>query len=257
MRILVPVKSYLTRNSSKFELDSDGLSRWIGYCAVGLPLAMLYGVYIGWPFGKVCFASSISHFYYTRGFGDIFVGILFFIAIFLYNFRGKKQIDTFCATVAGFFALGVALFPTTGAPCLYHNQQARILTDMPDKVTGTFPDFFMASEWSNYLHLGSAALLFIFLAWYSFYVFASDHQDQKYRTSQGELTAVKILRNKIYRWCSYAIVIAILAIAILPKLVGDEWWDSYHLTFWFEALALAAFGIAWMVHGRAFEALKD
>ena len=257
MRLFIPIKSYLTENAGKFELDSDGLSRWIGYCAVGLPLAMLYGVYVGWPFGKVCFATSISHFYYTRGFGDIFVGILFFVAIFLYNFRGKKQIDTLCATVAGFFALGVAFFPTANAPCEYHNQQARILTDMSDKVIGVFPDFFMASPWSGNLHLGSASLLFIFLAWYSFYVFASDHQEVKYRTAKGELTEVKILRNKVYRWCSYAIVIAILAIAILPKLVGDVWWDSYHLTFWFEALALVAFGTAWMVHGRAFKALKD
>ncbi len=257
MRLFSPIKSYLIRNAGKFELDSNGLSRWIGYCAFGLPFAMLYGVYIGWPFGKVCFAKSISHFYYTRGFGDIFVGILFFIAIFLYNFRGKKQIDTLCATLAGFFALGVALFPAAGAPCAYNNQQARILTDMPDKVPGVLPDSFTASPWSGYLHQGSAALLFLFLAWYSFYVFASDHQKAKYRTAQGGLTEVKILRNRIYRCCSYAILIAILAIAVLPKLVGGNWWDDNHLTFWFEALALASFGISWMVHGRTFDALKD
>ncbi len=262
MKLSVSIKSYLAKDAKGFELNSEGLSRWIGYCAVGLPLVMLYGVYFGWPFGRVCFAKTISHFYYTRGFGDIFVGILFFIAIFLYNFSAKKQIDTRCATVAGLCALGVALFPTAGAPCVYDMEQtlhlqARLLTDMPHKDAVQLPNSYTASTISSRIHVFSAALLFSFLAWFSLCVFTRDDQDKKYLTSEGELTDVKILRNKIYKACGYIILGAIVIIAASEMLDDKTRWDGEHLTFWLEAVALIAFGASWMVHGRSFEAFKD
>ena len=56
--------------------------------------------------------DSISD-YYGTGVRDVFVGILFAIAWFMFAYRGYDSGDDFYGDLACVFALGVALFPTT------------------------------------------------------------------------------------------------------------------------------------------------
>src|SRR5688572_760358 len=61
--------------------------------------------------------SSVSHYYYTC-MGDVFVGLLCTVAIFLFTYKGHEKeegellSDSFLGNISCIFALGVAFFPT-------------------------------------------------------------------------------------------------------------------------------------------------
>jgi hypothetical protein len=102
------------------------------------------------------------------------------------------------------------------------------------------------------LHFASAALLFSFFAFYTFFVFTrvikDEHLDQK-----GVLTPVKKTRNGLYIGCGIVIVLSMAAMALHALIGGSwEWWDENNATFWCEALSLWAFGLSWMVKGRFY-----
>lgn len=70
----------------------------------------------------------------------------------------------------------------------------------------------------------------------------------------------KTCRNRAYLGLGAAILLALLAMAIglvMRRMGVDIGWDAARLTFWFEALALLAFGVAWAVKGRMVPFLND
>jgi len=65
-------------------------------------------------------------------------------------------------------------------------------------------------------------------------------------------TPQKLARNRIYRTCGYVMLVCILMIAVLKLTPGtDTWVRNYKVVFWFEAAAVAAFGVSWLVKGEA------
>ena len=66
--------------------------------------------------------SSVSAYYHTP-MGDVFVGTLCAIGVFLIAYKGYGRIDNWLGTFAGAFVIGVALFPTdhTGASHIAEN----------------------------------------------------------------------------------------------------------------------------------------
>lgn len=171
--------------------------------------------------------SSISHYYYSC-MGDVFVGLLCAVAIFLFTYKGhiKEEedllSDSFTGNVACIFALGVAFFPTA--------ENNTVQTNV---------------SWIHYI---AAGLFFSSLAYFSLVQFTK---------SKGELTPMKILRNKIYKACGWTIVLCIIMLLLynIPFLKNAV--ESTHYFIAFEILALWAFAFSWLVKAEVFFADKE
>lgn len=121
-------------------------------------------------------------------------------------------------------ALGVALFPTNP-----DDFKAKIYTLIP-----------YSAKWLGWLHYGFAALLFLIFALLAINVFTIG-QENETRTPKSILN-----ENNIYRFCGYSIIVFIIMVPIA------ETFDLFNYsTLVLEALSLFAFGIAWLIKGRA------
>src|SRR5687767_7909057 len=140
------------------------LRRAIGIVGILLPFVLWIGFKI---FNKDCepealtetppiFPPSISHFYYTK-MGDLFVGTLCAVSLFMFCYNGHDKADKIAAKLASLFALGVAFFPT--------NVSAFKVFEC-NRISGDGEDVL-----SNIVHYVSAALLFSTLAFFCLFQF--------------------------------------------------------------------------------------
>lgn len=194
-----------------------GLRKAVGVIGCCLPFVLIFGALLkGYDL-----QGSISSYYYTN-MGDVFVGSLCAIGIFLMSCKGYDQRDALAGHLAWLFAFGVAFFPTTpesGAT-------------VRDKIIGG-------------THLTFATLLFSTLAYFCLKLFTE--------TSKGyEPTERKLLRNTFYKACGWTIITCIALIAIF-KLSGL--FANLKPTLFLESIAVLAFGVAWLTKGEAI--LKD
>lgn len=184
------------------------LRRLVGLLGVTLPFILEF-----WGFA-LCHCGvlqpSISDYYGLRT-RDAFVGILFTIAWFLFTYRGYGWKDDIAGNLACVFALGVALFPNSGA------------------------------NWERTVHFTSATLLFLVLSYYSLFLFTK---------SSGVRTAQKKIRNRIYIGCGVAILICIALIGLYYSSLQDTSVARFKPVFWLESFALVAFGISWFIKGE-------
>ena len=88
-----------------------GLRKAIGIIGISLPFVLAIGKII---FDDPGIQPSISDYYYTI-MGDVFVGSLCAMGVFLLSYRGYDKQDNIAGNLACVFAIGVALFPTTPA----------------------------------------------------------------------------------------------------------------------------------------------
>ena len=198
----------------------------IGILGITLPAILLLGTVM---IGKCCnVQNSVSDYYFTA-MGDVFVGILCFIALFLISYRGYDKIDNIATNLAGFFALVVAFFPTDQNPDI--GCTIRHLDDCCLRST---------------LHFTSAALFFVTLASISFFLFTKS----KSPVDKHDKKSKKYLRNNIYKSCAIVIIISLALIAIFHLPTLKEIMVRAHLTFWFEWMALLAFGTSWLIKGE-------
>lgn len=196
------------------------LRKAIGILGVALPFVVaLVALYL---FGNDI-QRSLSAYYYT-GARDLFVGILCAIGVFLLSYKGYERKDDIAGDLACLFAIGVALLPTKPA----------VNASELDALVGA-------------LHLASAALLFLILAYFCLVLFVkSDPAIPK--------TPRKKVRNVIYRVCGVLILVCIGLIAFIKSPLGDDLhkeWQALQPVFWLEAIAVVAFGISWLTKGEA------
>ncbi|WP_377187199.1 hypothetical protein [Ruegeria meonggei] len=278
-----------------FRISLRSVNKGVGAVALGLPFALLLAGKLGHACASI---DSISHYYYTRVGGDILVGALSFIGVLLLFFYrlpgnwsgttgdvdgylGHKPLDMWLLRIAGLCALGVAFFPTSGTGCeMFNDATARVfLLDTQGghglssaAVTGKISfDFWAQTGVTNKillnLHFISAAGMFLVLAYFSIFVFTRP-QSKRARGSKTdigyEVSTLKWWRNAGYYLFGGLILLAIAALAIKAIFLSDKpaiikWWDMNNLTFWFEALALVAFGLSWSLKGRLwpFSYLSD
>lgn len=192
-----PVVSYLT------------LRRVVGLLGVALPIVVATWGFVLCGCGELL--DSISDYYGART-RDVFVGILFTIAWFLFTYRGYERKDDVAGNLACVCALGVALFPNTG------------------------------EVWERTLHFLSAMGLFLVLAFFSIVLF---------RKSSGSPTPRKIVRNRVYLVCGTVILCCIALVGLYSWLLEDTALSAHKPVFWLESLALWAFGVSWAVKGEA------
>lgn len=222
----------------------------IGAISLGVPLVAL-GVALQ-P-GR-CFPDSISHLYYWEGYGDLFVAALVSIATLMFIFRAESVLENVSASLAGLGALGVALIPTANSGCETEGYSGRGFGQVSGETFTPRGPFEAWPGVENY-HYAAAALLIVVLCYYCFFVFTRCVDDNC--RADGTLRPTKIMRNRIYRACGTVIALIIAAFTA-QSLIRFDWWEGINATFWLEAIALLAFGVAWSVKGRIFNSvLKD
>jgi hypothetical protein len=211
------------------------LRKSIGYIGVLLPIVLMFGKpvvdsicprcgeYKG-STGQYWLESSISSYYWTSV-GDVLVGSLCAIGIFLFTYRGTDERDNIAGNLACIFAAGVAFFPTT-------SEKIQTYT-----IIGT-------------LHYVFAAGLFLTLAYFCIALFQ--------RNDPGRPDDLKPARNRLYLTCGIVILCCIAGIAILKllDLLGVHFPKQWALVFFFEAIAIWAFGWSWFVKGKGFGILR-
>ncbi len=209
-------------NTSPYIISLLTLRKVIGILGILLPAMLLLVSLLFSDCSSV--QHSISHYYYTIS-GDILVGILCAVAIFLMSYKGYETIDNVASTVAGVCALGVAFFA-----CAQNPDPVCSVRSLPD------------AAWREIIHYISAAFFFLVLALMSLFLFTK---------SKGHKTPQKIKRNRIYRTCGIIILVAMFLIglySIVPIIKLK--FIAYNPVFWLEWLALAAFGTSWLVKGK-------
>lgn len=190
----------------------------IGYVGFFLPVVLAVGALIIFETGM---QSSISSYYHT-GMGDVFVGSLCAIGLFLLSYRGYTE-DHIAGYLGSAFAIGTALFPPA-----------------PDGPVST------AVRLVGGLHIVSAAALFITLIYFSLFLFTKTYPGRK-------PSRRKLQRNTVYRGCGYLMSACIL-LMIIYVLLPDEVTATLQAIkpiFWLEAILVMAFGFAWLTKGQA------
>jgi len=185
------------------------LRKTVGWIGILLPVVLSLGSII--IFGETSIRKNISVYYHSP-MRDIFVGSLCAIALFLFFYRGYSKWDNRAASLAGLFALGIALFPTV--PEGPYNVQAVI-------------------------HFICAAVFFTILAAMSIFLFTR---------KKTEPTKQKLARNRIYITCGLVMLAAMFSILVFFIFFNRKHPDST-LVFWAETVALIAFGISWLTKG--------
>mgnify|MGYP006313488141 FL=1 len=166
----------------------------------------------------------ISDYYHTV-MGDVFVGSLCAIGMFLLTYRGHERSDDIAGNLACLFAVGVAVFPTARSE---HPEGIERLVGMA--------------------HYTSAALMFLILAYFCLVLFV--------KTDPGKpMTDEKRTRNRLYRLCGGLILVCIAGIGIAKLALPETFVARYDPVFWLESTAVVAFGLSWLVKGEAI--LKD
>lgn len=170
--------------------------------------------------------DSVSSYYFTN-FRDVFVGILAAYSVFLVSYRGYTVLDNVITNIIGLCGLGTALFPCSN-----------------DQAVGPVSVFMVSGAVSNVIHLVSAGLFFLLLAYNALFLFTKSDAEVRKHTP-------KWYRNVIYRLCGSVILISLLA--MIPALL----WTSTpvpgkdHAVLVIETIMLLAFGISWLVKGGA------
>ena len=194
---------------TKYELVSYlTLRRVVGVLGVSMPIVVAaWGLALPLPHQLL---DTISDYYGFRT-RDVFVGVLFTIAWFLFTYRGYDRRDSTAGNLACVFALGVALFPDNGKGI--------------DPV----------------IHYISAASLFLVLAYFSLVLFTK---------TGGNPTPKKRVRNRVYKVCGVVILACIALIGLYHFAGKPAALSGFRPVFWLETFALWAFGFSWFVKGE-------
>jgi hypothetical protein len=165
--------------------------------------------------------SSISASYFTKG-RDAFVGMLFVVGAFFWAYHGHTSAQAYASKAASITALLVAVFPTTCPTC---------------ETTA-----------KSVVHYIAAATLFAILSYFCLGPF------REHTKRQG---GKRGMRARIYLVCGYIMIACIAVIGLGEFILSDETMESLRITYWGEAIALGAFGIAWIVSGKYLRFLVD
>ena len=204
------------------------MRRMVGLIALALPFALAAGSILTALLGSghlshPLLERSISDYYYTP-MRDYYVGSLCAIAAFLACSRGYDLHDEITGYLAAACVLGVACCPSFN----------------PRSIRYTQLDFVF-----GLIHTAFAALMYLMLAYICIFLFRKS-------SSKKPFTHRKRDRNRIYVASGLIMVACMIAMVSLTILKVVERRHPSHWLFWCEALALGAFGVAWLTKGEGF-----
>lgn len=211
---------------NEFIISFFRLRQALGYIGIAMPVIVNRGA--SWIDG-IPWNTSISAYYYTS-LRDVFVGSLAAIGVFLFCYRGPDKLDNWLTNLAGICAIGIGLFPTDPT---YHQV---ILDRCPNVLDGPCYERHLLG-----FHFYLAAGFFLIISYLAVFRFK--------KPSRPYITRQKETRNKLYVICGIAMFLSLIAIALIKLF-------SPHTSIFVpEAIAVIAFGVAWLTKGQAF--LKD
>jgi len=210
----------MPKETNSLVLSYLELRQSLGVIGMLLPLTLAVGKII---FEGPGILYSVSSYYYSS-MGNVFVGSLCAIGVFLWSYRGYDIRDTVAGHLAALFAIGTALFPTS-----------------PDGATAR-------QIMIGNLHLLFAAGFFLTLSYFALVLFTKTNPNVP-------PTPMKRVRNKVYIVSGITILLSIALIAVVRFLPADSPIDALMPIFWLESLAIVSFGVSWFVKGEAI--LKD
>ncbi len=210
------------RENENYMLSYYALRNIVGWIAILLPLVLVIGDVV--LFNANSMESSISSYYFTN-MGDVFVGALCAVALFMFFYTGPESIDNWMGNFAGLCAIGVAWFPTssTGYPI-----------------------------WVGAVHFASAGLLFITLALFCLVLF------RKSKLKHIDKNSKKAKRNLTYTVCGIILigcVLVMLSYFIYRRCTDLDPFPNF--VFWGETVGLLAFGWSWIVKGESLQIFRD
>jgi hypothetical protein len=171
--------------------------------------------------------QSISASYHSDGSRDFFVGMLFIVGAFLWAYRGWTDNQARVSMIAAVAAILLAIFPTTCDGC--------------------------TANFNSAVHYLSAATLFGILTYFCFVYFRADIKKIKgeVHTLGGKpQTTKERTRSGIYLACGYTMTICIVLMLIFLIPALSELKSTLRVIYWAEAIALGAFGVAWITAGK-------
>lgn len=201
---------------SAMVLSFMALRRAIGILGTGLPVALALGKLLLQGPGL---EPSISDYYYTV-MGNVFVGTLCAIGVFMLSYHGYGRADDLAGDLACCCAVGVALFPT--APAQPTSAQTHI----------------------GMLHYAFAAGFFLTLAYFCLVQFRKTD-------APHAMTRRKQHRNRVYSICGYGILVCLVLLALYALLPPLPRLDALEPVFMLETVAIELFGLSWLVKGEA------
>lgn len=180
--------------------------------------------------------GSVSGYYYSPV-RNIFVGVLCALGLFLIAYVGYDLGDRLVTDAAGVFAVGVALFPTKPT-----------VASPPSVTCQTVAQLSTREQVVGDIHVASAALMFVFLAWMAI---------RFTNTDSPQPSPQKLLRNRIYQICATVIAVCLVA-AVITTVLPASVTGNFPWLFLWEAVAIFAFGVSWFVKGQTLiGAIKD
>lgn len=209
------VNSLEEYNDENRIISYDSMRRNIGIFGMALPFVLIAGSMLFFNYKEI--QPSVSQYYHTE-MRDVFVGIISFVALFLFAYRGYNILDRIAGIIAGTAALGVALFPTAEVK---------------------------PGDWVDTVHIISASVFFVTLALISLFLFTLTEYDKPEEKSDEKKS-----RNKLYRVCGIIMIGCLLLILLWFRI--DETYPElikYKPVFCLETIALIAFGISWLAKG--------
>jgi quinol-cytochrome oxidoreductase complex cytochrome b subunit len=167
--------------------------------------------------------ASISDSYYL-GARDEFVGMMFVVGAFLMAYNGYTIRQSRASKVAALTAVLVALFPTSCPGCDI---------DLPSVV-----------------HYCSATVMFSMLAYFCLGPFSAH--------AKGKNSGKALRRRIVYQVCGIVMIVCMAAAGASQAAINlGVQLEALRITFWAEASALVAFGVAWMTAARVFSFLAE
>ncbi len=212
--------------------------RSIGLAGLGLPVLLYFQARV---IDGGVMQSSISGFYHTT-MGDVFVGILVAIGVFLISYvghlpnEGDRITDWWVSTIGGIAAVGVAIFPTLPE---YVSCPS---TSPPTIIQGIVIHW---CTWWAGIHFLAAAVFYVCMAIFCLLLFP--------RNKQGEVKYFDEAGNTVYFICGVLLLVAIFGLLIFFFIketgLGMNL-AAKNFVFWFEALGVVAFAVAWLTKGN-------
>ncbi|BDI60976.1 hypothetical protein [Qipengyuania nanhaisediminis] len=236
-----PASDYPYAADPQLRFDQRRLARVVGFIAFAMPIVLGVG---GHLLGR--FRTALSGYYYEPVvLGDFFVGCLALIGALLLAYRGWTPKVARLASIAGIAALTTAFVPMGGwiTGCEVLSADGGCSSEAV-----TWPRL------GYWVHAISAGILFAILAFFCLFVFTKVPASA--REGSGEPSRAKQQRNAVYVASGVTIALAALGIGIGGQFAGS-WFFDHHITFWLEAVILGAFGVSWLVQGRAVRRLAD
>lgn len=211
----------------------------IGAIGLGLPFALLLGVQLA----DVPMENSISEFFFSE-LREVFVGAAAGVGLFLLAYEGyppqPKEIltDRRVSGLAGASVLIMAFVPTlcSRGACAYP-------PTLFDRLIPTTADGTQAV-----IHLIAAGVFLFSLGIMSQRLFT--------RCARPSTSLFKQRRNLCYRifgWVIFAMVGVIGVMKLGFSDIGLRWDMQWHFTFWAESVAVWAFGLSWLLKGKAMQ----